>query len=591
MAGNSLDIKQIYNTRDQKAAYIASTYDQWIMGRREAEKLWAEVDSFLYATDTRNTTNAQNPWDNTTHIPKLAQIRDNLEANYLPALFPNDDWFRFMGDSPESVSLELRRKLEGYFKVKHLLADFETVIMDLLRDWISKGNCFIRVDHITRYTTDPITGEQVLSYVGPWFTRISPYDIVMNPIATSFERSPIIIRSLYTRGELARMAEEYPEDWPQETLDKIDSIRYTARVGAPRDTNKYLNLKVDGYGSASQYLSSGYVEVLEFYGDMFDETDNKFYKNRCIRVVDRMWVVTDKEITTWSGRPHIYHCGWRIRPDNLWAQGPLEPLVGMQYRLNHLENAKADAYDQQLDPDLVITGSMDIIQDGARKLYISEDTAGRVARLAPETTILQANLEIGQLMNLMEELAGAPRDAMGIRTPGEKTAFEVGELYERAGRVFQNKVQHFERELIRKVLGAELELTRTHLNAAETFPVQDEDGIIEFMELTPDDIRSKGRLIPVGAQHFSEQARLVQTLSSLHQSWLQDPAVNVHISGKRLAQVIVDDILNYSKFQLYQPFVRITEQAEGQMFAAAAQEEVATQDAMAAEGFGEGGMM
>src|SRR5690606_5484247 len=134
---------------------------------------------------------------------------------------------------------------------------------------------------------------------------------------------------------------------------------------------------------------------------------------------------------------------------------------------------------------------------------------------------------------------------------GEKTAFEVGELYERAGRVFQNKVKQFDSEFLRKILSYELELARINLAAVDTVPVTDEEGITEFLEITPADIRSRGRLMPVGAQHFSEQSRLIQTLTTLQQSWLQDPSVNVHISGQRLAQVLVDDILNYSKYQLY----------------------------------------
>jgi hypothetical protein len=31
-------------------------------------------------------------------------------------------------------------------------------------------------------------------------------------------------------------------------------------------------------------------------------------------------------------------------------------------------------------------------------------------------------------MNLMEEMAGAPKEAMGFRSPGEKTKYEVQRL-------------------------------------------------------------------------------------------------------------------------------------------------------------------
>ena len=46
--------------------------------------------------------------------------------------------------------------------------------------------------------------------------------------------------------------------------------------------------------------------------------------------------------------------GWRPRPDNLYAMGPLDNLVGMQYRIDHLENLKSDVFDQIAYPILKI---------------------------------------------------------------------------------------------------------------------------------------------------------------------------------------------------------------------------------------------
>ena len=72
-----------------------------------------------------------------------------------------------------------------------------------------------------------------------------------------------------------------------------------------------------------------------------------------------MWVVLKEPIPSWSGHAPIYHVGWRTRPDNLWAMGPLENLVGMQYRIDHLENLKADAMDLAVLPPLVIKGEVE----------------------------------------------------------------------------------------------------------------------------------------------------------------------------------------------------------------------------------------
>lgn len=587
MAGSSTDIKQVMDTREHLAAYISSLWDAWKSARADEEERWREIHEFLFSSDTRTTSNSSNPWDNTTVIPKLTQIRDNLEANYYPALFPNRDWLRWMPDNEESASVAVRTKLEAYFKTKFALTGFEQEVKKTLLEWFGKGNGFMGLEWVTRTKEDPMTGATTISYQGVEAYNISPYDISFNPIAKDFNSTPVIVRRMYSMGEIKRLSLETSEKWPKEVLDKCRELRYTAAKASITDMNKNAQLRVDGFSDYGMYLQSGYLEVLEFYGDIYITDNDDFRPNRVVRIIDRMWVMTDEENPSYSGRPYIYTSGWRQRPDNLWAQGALELILGMQYRINHLENAKADAFDQQLDPDLVISGNFDIIDEGPRRLYISDDGQGSVTRLAPDTQILQANMEVQYLMALMEEMAGAPRDAMGIRTPGEKTAFEVSSLYERAGKVFQNKIQQFEQQLLLPLIEGALELTRRNLQGVDTVPVQEEDsGLLEFLRMTPEDLKSKGRLIPVGAQHFAEQARITQNLVQLQQTILNDPTVAVHISGRRMAQVMIEDVLGYQKYRLYEPFVRIAEEAEAQQRMNIAANELMAQEEMEAQGVG-----
>src|SRR6185503_20996216 len=83
---------------------------------------------------------------------------------------------------------------------------------------------------------------------------------------------------------------------------------------------------------------------------------NEYYRNHIITVVDRHKILNLKPSPSFFGRPPIYHAGWRIRQDNLWAMGPLDNLVGMQYRIDHLENLKADLFDLTAFPPLKVTG-------------------------------------------------------------------------------------------------------------------------------------------------------------------------------------------------------------------------------------------
>jgi hypothetical protein len=185
-------------------------------------------------------------------------------------------------------------------------------------------------------------------------------------------------------------------------------------------------------------------------------------------------------------------------------------------------------------------------------------------------------MQIANIMAIMEEMAGAPKQAMGIRTPGEKTAYEVQTLENAAGRIFQSKIRQFEKLFLEPVLNAMLEQARRLMDGSETIKVVDTDlGISKFRQLTKDDIQAKGRLVPRGARHFAEKANAVQTLTQFAASPIyQDPSVQMHISGKRLAKMIVKVLDIDSEGDLVQEYVRLVEQTEAQKVMQAGQKQV-----------------
>jgi hypothetical protein len=253
--------------------------------------------------------------------------------------------------------------------------------------------------------------------------------------------------------------------------------------------------------------------------------------------------------------------GWRPRPDNLYAMGPLDNLVGMQYRIDHLENLKADVFDQIAYPVIKIRGDVEDFDfaPGAR-IYLGEE--GDVGYLQPDATALQADLQIQLLENKMEEMAGAPRQAMGIRTPGEKTAFEVQSLQNSASRIFEHKTAHFERTFLEPILNAMLEVARRNMNMSDTIRVLDDaTGAILFRSITKDDITAKGKLVPVGARHFAERARRVQNLTQLYQLKLADPTIAPHLSGKEMAKIMAEEL---GEPNLYGENISVIEQLETQ---------------------------
>jgi len=341
-------------SRETPAVWISSLWDKFNMQRGGKIEEWKELRNFIFATDTSSTSVSHLSWKNTVTIPKLTQIRDNLHSNYLAALFPNDRWLRWEGYSQEDVTKEKREVIQAYMSNKVRESNFRTVVSRLLYDFIDYGNVFVTTDYLDKnlVTKD---GEIIPGYIGPMARRISPLDIVFDPLADSFEDSFKIVRSLHTLGEIKKMSKDQPEDSAiHEAIQK--HVTLATKMGGYKveDADKALGFQVDGFGSIYEYYQSNYVELLTFYGDYYDSETDTLYENQKIVIADRSYVLTQDDIPSWFARAPIHHVGWRLRTDNLWAMGPLDNLVGLQYRLDHLENLKDDAMDLLVHPPLKI---------------------------------------------------------------------------------------------------------------------------------------------------------------------------------------------------------------------------------------------
>lgn len=575
MVGKTLDVEHLLDP-DTVASDISNKYQEWHSFKNEWITEKKELRNYLFATDTRTTTNNKNPWFNSTTTPKITQIYDNLKANYTAALFPNRNWMYWEADDRAGAHKAKRDTIQSYMENKIRQGDFIQAADKLLDDWIQYGNCFATITFEQEYTNLE-SGEVIPGYIGPKVHRISPFDISFNPVASSFERSPKIIRSLLSLGEAKKLIDEGAEQYKQ-IFDRMQSNRAT--VGGTTQTDKSDGFIADGFGSIEHYYGSDYVEVLTFYGDIYDRDTGEVRVNRKIEIVDRAYVISDEPIASWLGQAPIFHIGWRDRPDNLYSMGPLDNLVGLQYRIDHLENLKADVFDQIAYPMLKIVGDVeDFEHKPGERILIGEE--GDVTTLHPDTTALNADFQIQTLEMKMEEMAGAPRQAMGIRTPGEKTAFEVQTLENSASRIFQHKADKFSAGFLEPILNAMLEAARRNMNFSDTIRVlDDETGALLFKEITKEDITAKGRVIPLGARHFAERSLRVQNLNQLMQIKMMDPTVGVHLSGKEIARLIAEEL---GEDKIYKENVAIQEQSDTQEVASDAEADSMERMQIAAE--------
>ncbi len=571
MAGSVAELRYtIDGMSDNVGRAIAELYTKWDNQRQTKVAEWLELRNYLFATDTSTTTNSANPWKNSTTTPKLCQIRDNLHSNYISALFPNDRWFQWEAYSVDDSTKEKTDAITAYTSNKVIESKFRDTASALIYDYIDFGVAFSTVEFVNeQYESED--GNLLTGYVGPKLFRISPLDIVFNPLAESFENSPKIVRKILTVGEIAKLAQS--DDAWDRALKRSIQLRSLCGSSKSNDFNKAVAYTVDGFGSFHEYLGSEYVEVLTFYGDYYDTVNDLLYENNEITIIDRTFVVKNGKIKSWMGKNNISQVVWRKRPDNLYGMGPLDNLVGLQYRIDHLENLKADAMDLAVHPMLKITGDVDpFTWEPGGEIYISNE--GNVEELGMGLSgVITAQNNIDVYMAQMEEMAGAPKQAMGIRTPGEKTAFEVQSLDNAAGRIFQEKTINFETNMLEPALNAYLAVGKQNITGTDVARVFDDDlGVVTFINITKDDITARGTIRPIGARHFAQQAQFLQNLNQLMLGGLA-PMIAPHISGIQMAKV-VEDALQLSRYKVVRPNVAIIEQAETQKLAAAAQEQM-----------------
>lgn len=567
---------------DSLANKIADMWVRWDTARAVWKSDQQELRNYLFATDTRKTSNSKLPWKNSTVTPKLTQIRDNLHANYMAALFPSENWFYYEATDKAPELTKKRYAITNYLKQKLKASNFQLLVSQLVYDYIDFGNVIVTYDYVRDVISDN-TGNVVSRYAGPKAYRINPNDIVYNPLAETFDKTPVVRRMLKSLGDLMSDIETKPAlNYNKGVLDKALAFRQNYRDDP--EFKKELNMAIDGFGSADEYLESDMVELLEFWGDIYDPDTKQLLRNQLVTVIDRKWILRKQPNPMWTGSKPMFHCGWRLRTDNLWAQGPLDQLVGMQYRIDHLENLKADVFDLIAYPVMVVKGSTveEFEYEPGATVFVGDE--GGLEFLRPDATALQADMQINELMNRMEELAGAPKQAMGIRTPGEKTKYEVQSLENAAGRIFQSKVSWFERNILEPLLNGMLAEAIRNFEGVERIRTVDEDyGTEAFVEVTKDDLMASGKIYPIGARHFGEQARFIQELNQTMVAVQAIPTVAAHISGKAIAKALEEN-LGWQNYKIVQDNAMIFEQAETQRLMNQVAEDIQTEATISPEG-------
>ena len=109
-----------------------------------------------------------------------------------------------------------------------------------------------------------------------------------------------------------KIDESTENEYLQGIFDKMMANR-AAVSGNDVDIDKSAGFTADGFTNLNEYYESNFVELLTFYGDIYDDSEKKFHKNRVITIVDRAYVIYNEQNPSWLGKSPIYHAGWRER--------------------------------------------------------------------------------------------------------------------------------------------------------------------------------------------------------------------------------------------------------------------------------------
>tara|TARA_R110000851_G_scaffold18660_1_gene58434 strand:- start:931 stop:2688 length:1758 start_codon:yes stop_codon:yes gene_type:complete len=556
-----------YSDKKKLAADISLYKHEWNSARSSACDMWAEIDSYIHATDTSMLEGGEF-FDHKTFIPIISEIHEDLIAIIFSTVFPHEDWLSWKGYDVKAIATEKRRKLISMIKQIHALNGFSTTFRKVIDDLVRYGNCFTKVNYVNETETEE--GETVSGYLGPKPIRISPYDIVFNPSAAEFSKTPKIITSLISTGEFKEFIEGLGEK--SEITDEQLSLLLNRRAGGSTDnSDRYKDQQYlpAGFGTIKEYYTSGMIELLWFYGDIYDEVTQKVHKGRCVIVVDGNTVIYDG----YEPKSKIFKGSWKPRPDNLWSQGPLDNLIGINYMINHRENSKNDSIDKFANPDRAYVGDVEEIYDevtGQTKYIMPE--GGSVNDITPDATVLTYDNQIQMHTEMARRAARIPQQLTGFKTSGEKTAFEVQKLDDGAFRGFINKAMQFEEDVIEPSVTAELRVAKENFSTVISVLEEDEEGIISVLEVTEEDLSSNGKLIPFGARRF---ARSLQQLAGL-QNLTQGPMYQIlgkHFNTYDLARVW-ESLNGFENYQVIKKFAAIDEAMEEQEATMLAQQEM-----------------
>jgi hypothetical protein len=149
--------------------------------------------------------------------------------------------------------------------------------------------------------------------------------------------------------------------------------------------------------------------------------------------------------------------------------------------------------------------------------------------------------------------------------------------------MFQDKLNHFEELGIQRILGLFFELMMRNFDitdVARTF--DEEEGALQIMTFTKENVVADGVFRPIGAKHFAARNKRIQELQNLLMI-SQNPQISPHFSGLNAGKMLEEE-LGFERWNVVEENIGVREQLMTQMFAQQMQEAMGQQQPQPEQG-------
>lgn len=549
--------------RDIVAKAITDKYVSWQADRQTFLKEAQDIRDYLFSTTALNGPSSNQKHVHKNHVPQLAQIYESLNTQHWNILFANPKFFDFIPErfADRDIAANIVELLLSKLERKNFR---ETTGRSLVSFFNMVGPAIARVTTEIEYDEDGS-----IAYKGFVVKNVDYKNIVFDPTAEDFYCTAKVIRSVAHMSDIIQAAKK-----DENGIYNQEAIKYLkeARSASPKGMSDYVKqltktgIMYDGFNTTEDYLNSGKVEILEYIGDLYNSATGEVQTRRIIKIVDRLHVLSNVANDAPAGFDGLHMAGWRPRPNNLWPQGPLHQLVGMQYHIDHLENSKADIWDLIKMPTEIHKGEVRKSADASQprmQVFVESGADNGYAVVHPDVTILNTDTMLAFYMRKMEDYAGALPQQQGIRTPGEKTLGEVSILETNAQKMAGDKAKLLEAMIAKILQEAYLRMVGPGYDDIDTIELLDDiTGQMKVKELSLKDLKIRGGFRAIGVSRWERKNEALRNLTQAA-PFLQNPAVAPHVSGVKLAEY-VEEILDLREVNIVEAFIGVKEAVQAQ---------------------------